>query len=469
MVFGQISFFVFLAITWIVNLLLKREQRKIWLIGCSALFLGFLSISSLLIVLGTFAIVRISAVAIFRSEDALKRRLFRHLGILSILILWATCKLVPFLLSGDSSQFHYDSQLIFEGFMTLGISYYALENMGYLIDLDKKRIPHPLGFLDQLLYTLFFPKLLSGPITSLQLFNENQESNFERILMGGKRIAIGLFKKLVLADRLAPIVTHYFDMGLSEYGATNLVALFLFAFQLYFDFSAYSDCAIGLGRLFGYELPENFNQPFRSKSISEFWRRWHMSLFDWLRKYVYNPLSFRYRKTRVLGILLALWATFLLSGFWHGLGLTFVLYAIYHAFFMSLQVLWTRVRRLNKFQVTGTLHIWFTFALIALSFAFFRSSDLQQAFSILDSLHHFLPEKWTHDFLYFFSLGDSNERIFNLGITVILCLFYLLFESRIDKTFRTSEGSVFLFLVLFFLFILFGHFGSSQQFIYGQF
>lgn len=469
MIFGQLPFFVFLAIVWIVYQLLSSELRKFWLLTAGAVFIGYLSVLSLVVLLASFMVTRLAAKAIHQTVAPLQKRKYRIIGIGAILGIWSGCKLVPLFLEAGNGTFQYNADFVFEGVVTLGVSFYSLENIGYLIDLSKKRILEPIPLKDHLFYTLFFPKLLSGPITQIQQFTENQEANSQRLWNGAKRMFLGLFKKVVLADRLAPLVAHSFDHGLSEYGVTNLVVLFLFAFQLYFDFSAYTDCAIGIARMFGFELPENFKEPFSSKSISEFWRRWHMSLFDWLRKYVFNPLSFRWRKSAITGTLIALWITFLLSGLWHGFGPTFLFYAIFHAFLMSIHYLWTRNKVTLKVNSTQLSNYVFVSTLVALSFAFFRSKNLDQAFSIFASLNNFFPENWKLDFIYYFSLGGSTERIFNILITIGLSIGYLFFEPIFNRASGQESESVWVFFLLLIMVVLFGHFGSNQPFIYGQF
>lgn len=274
--------------------------------------------------------------------------------------------------------------------MPVGISFITFQKLAYTFDVSRKTTPRFENILDYSLYIFMFPQLLAGPIVRPgQLMDQirdrkNQETTNDR-LIGFYRFVIGLAKKVLIADTLAGQVNQIFALSSSEL-STSLawIGAVAYTFQIYFDFSGYTDMAIGLARLFGFRLPENFNFPYLSRSITEFWKRWHMTLSFWFRDYVFLRLAYatsrklkkdRYGRIRADKIiyLVATSVTFLLCGFWHGAAWTFVLWGIYQGIFL----IFDRLFLLKFFKKIGIIPSRIiTFLTIVIGWVLFRSESL---------------------------------------------------------------------------------------------
>lgn len=283
--------------------------------------------------------------------------------------------------------------------LPVGISFYTFHGLSYVIDIYRNRITPERNPVDYAVFVSFFPLLVAGPIERathlLPQIREKRTFDYSRAVDGLKQILWGLFKKIVIADQCAGYVDQIFDPAASSNGSTMLLGAVLFAFQIYGDFSGYSDIALGTARLLGIELLRNFAYPYFSRDIAEFWRRWHISLSTWFRDYVYIPLGgsrvSRGMKIRNIFII------FLLSGFWHGANWTFVFWGFLNALFMMPSILFMTHRdHLNivaqgKMLPTGRefLAMVMTFALTVFAWIFFRSANMTQAFEFVR--HIFSP------------------------------------------------------------------------------
>ena len=277
--------------------------------------------------------------------------------------------------------------------LPLGISFITFQKLAYTLDVFKKRYTVFSRLQDYALYIFMFPQLLSGPIVrpgeiATQITDRKAQENIDFRLTGFYRFMIGLAKKVLIADVLSVTVNEIFVLpheelssGLAWVGAIG------YTFQIYFDFSGYSDMAIGLARMMGFRLPENFNSPYVSRSITEFWRRWHMTLSYWFRDYVFLPLAYaisrKMPKEKYLGIradkviyLLATSVTFLLCGFWHGAAWTFILWGAFMGFFLILDRLFL-LKWLKKLGRGGSIVL--TFILLTLGWVIFRSQNIEEA------------------------------------------------------------------------------------------
>jgi D-alanyl-lipoteichoic acid acyltransferase DltB (MBOAT superfamily) len=217
--------------------------------------------------------------------------------------------------------------------LLIGLSFYGLQHVAYLTDIYKGRIQPSSVLSDYILTSLFFPKLLCGPIVLFQKINPQigvKRIVKENAVAGFNRILFGIFKKLVVADRLAPSVGSVFDYQDTLPGLTVFSGAVIFTLQLYFDFSAYSDMAIGCAKVLGIDLPENFSFPLRATSLTVLWRKWHQTLLQFFTDYVFLPFTFRFRSAGRMAVGVGILLTFLLSGLWHGIGLTFLLWSFCH-------------------------------------------------------------------------------------------------------------------------------------------
>ncbi len=293
--------------------------------------------------------------------------------------------------------------------LPVAISFYTLQTMSYSIDVYKRTIEPTRDFLGFAAYILFFPKLLAGPIERagrcLPQFLERRSFDPDGARDGMRQILWGVAKKSIVADACASTVSRLFAQPGAYAGSTLLLGAVIFAFQIYADFSGYSDIAIGLGRVFGVNLTRNFAYPYFARSIAEFWRRWHMSLSSWLRDYLFLPLSYalsrRLERDRYAGIptgrligLIATLVTFLACGLWHGAHLTFVTWGLLYGVYLVPQVLrWSRGAGRAP---SGPARIWpavrdlgrmaRTFLLVVIAWIFFRSDSLHQALAYLQGI-----------------------------------------------------------------------------------
>ncbi len=275
--------------------------------------------------------------------------------------------------------------------LPIGISFYTFETITYVVDVYR-RVHKPLhNFWDYQLYIILFPKLIAGPIVRYheiadQISDRSQNDTADEKLMGFYRFAIGLAKKVIIANQLgvqadAIFASNYTD--LSSY--TAWIGILAYTFQIYFDFSGYSDMAIGIARMIGFKFPENFNNPYISQSVTEFWRRWHMTLGNWMRNYLYIPLGGN-KVDKKWQLYFNLWIVFLASGFWHGASWNFIIWGAYHGLFLVLErsFLLNVYARIGKFFSTLI-----TFFVVMIGWVFFRIETFEGAMNYLKRMFSF--------------------------------------------------------------------------------
>lgn len=328
MLFNSIEFLVFLPLVILSYSVLKSHRTTILLIA-SYFFYGWWNWSYLaLIVFSTFVDYQCAISIASHSLNRKKKKLFLGISILSNLGLLGFFKYFNFFSQEANRLFDFlgmDYLIPYSSFiLPMGISFYTFQTMAYTIEVYNNKITPERNPLIFSLYVSFFPQLVAGPIerpshliTQLKRLNNLNSNNIKQ---GFYRIIFGLFKKLVIADRLALFVNEVYKSPENYDGSMLILATFFFAFQIYCDFSGYSDIAIGTARLFGIELMENFRMPYLATSIREFWSKWHISLSTWFRDYLYIPLGGN-KTLHIRNIIIV----FLVSGLWHGANWTFVI------------------------------------------------------------------------------------------------------------------------------------------------
>lgn len=275
--------------------------------------------------------------------------------------------------------------------LPIGISFYTFETITYVVDVYRK-VHKPLNhFWDYQTYIILFPKLIAGPIIRYheladQITDRSSNENHDNRLIGFYRFVIGLSKKVLIANHMGAYADEIFLM---DYGnlstATAWAGILAYTFQIYFDFSGYSDMAIGIGRMVGFKFPENFNNPYVSQSITEFWRRWHITLGAWMRNYLYIPLGGN-RVGSTYRLYFNLWIVFLASGLWHGASWSFIIWGAYHGLFLVLE----RMFLLEVYKKLGkAVSIPLCFLLVVIGWVFFRIEDVTDAFAFLKTLFAF--------------------------------------------------------------------------------
>ena len=365
--------------------------------------------------------------------------------------------------------------------LPIGLSFHTFQAMSYTIEVYRGNQKAEKHFGIYALYVMFYPQLVAGPIERPQnvlwQFHSYFKYDVERVKAGLMQMAFGLFKKLVIADRLAMLVDYAYADPAGQNGLTLLAATFFYTFQIYCDFSGYSDVAIGAARVMGFDLMENFRTPYVAQSISEFWRRWHISLSTWFRDYLYIPLGGN-RKGEVRQYLNML-IVFLASGLWHGPNWTYVIWGGLNGLYQILAVLRDKLlskmgfsntppslvtspvhdRESRKSPVRVGLNTLFTFVLIMLTWVFFRARSVGDAFLVLKRI-------------VTLSFGDQINSPMNsveMWFGVFLIIFLLIKEYFfLTIPTRSTARFVVLFALITFVTYLFGVF-SSNQFIYFQF
>lgn len=290
-------------------------------------------------------------------------------------------------------------------FLPIGISFYSFKALSYIFDIYYETTEPVKSFSDFLLYIVFFPNILAGPIDRAPEFIPQIHQPYELTrAQTGKAVAFlisGLFKKSIIADYIGlNFIDRVFDVPLRFTGVENLLAVYGYALQIYCDFSGYTDMALGIALLLGFKLIDNFNFPYKATSIADFWRRWHISLSRWLLEYLFTPLQMKYRKWRNYGTALALFITFVLCGLWHGASWTFVFWGALHGFLMVSSILTKKPRQkvIKALKLKGTtllkvIQVFITFHLLAFTWVFFRASSFENALNVLSQIFsYFHPE-----------------------------------------------------------------------------
>ncbi|MEP6627552.1 MAG: MBOAT family O-acyltransferase [Ginsengibacter sp.] len=272
----------------------------------------------------------------------------------------------------------------------LGLSYYTFKMISYLLDINRGAIKATTNWVTFFAYVAFFPCLLAGPIDRAKSFipqlEKRREFDYSIIVDGMRQVLWGLFKKVVIADNCATITNEIFNNYQHLSSSTLLSGAFFYTIQIYADFSGYSDMAIGIGHMLGFDVTKNFNFPFFSKNIAEFWRRWHISLTSWLTDYIFTPLSVTFRDLGKTGLILAIVLNFTIVGLWHGANWTYVVFGFLHGCYFIPLILKGSLNKKRK-KTNGTLwHPFFqtfnvlaTFILVMLTFILFRSDNILQA------------------------------------------------------------------------------------------
>jgi alginate O-acetyltransferase complex protein AlgI len=390
MVFSSILFLLFfLPLFLIIYYLAPRKSRNLVVLLFSLVFYAWGSPKFVFILAGSCVVNFYLVQVMHRADKRLVKRFLLALPVLMNLGLLLYFKYANFFLENVS----FIRDLLGAGPLTwerialpIGISFFTFQSLTYSIDVYRN-VTEPLkNPLDYILYIIMFPQLIAGPIVRFQTIagqiRDRQES-WEQILYGFYRFILGLSKKVLIADVLAREVDRIMGMDFATLDpATAWIGILAYSFQIYFDFSGYSDMAIGIGRMIGFRFPENFNNPYIAGSLSEFWRRWHMTFSTFMRYYLYYPLGGSRVKTK-RRVYLNLWIVFLVSGLWHGASWNFLIYGAVHGFVMMLE----RMFLLKVYGKMGRiLPIIITFFILTLARVFFRVDTLSGALDYLKSL-----------------------------------------------------------------------------------
>lgn len=351
--------------------------------------------------------------------------------------------------------------------LPLGISFYTFQAISYVVDVYRGKSPAQKNLFHMALYLFLFPQILSGPIIKYhqvagQLTNRNETISMQ--FYGIKRFVYGLAKKVLLANTFGQSVDYIMGVPSGQMGTlTAWLAVILYTLQIYYDFSGYSDMAIGLGRIFGFYYEENFNYPYLSSSITEFWRRWHISLSTWFRDYLYIPLG---GNRKGLGrTCVNLFIVFLATGLWHGASMTFIIWGIYHGIFILSERLWLK-KVLDRNPVKFLNHLYAMFVVV-FGWLLFRAPSMTYAIDLAKAMIR--PSKG----LWNAGLFANNKILFLAVLGILLCgpvqALFPRFRNHIFDEENVSYGDIAVMIVLLFLSTMVVVSSTYTAFIYFQF
>ena len=481
MVFTSINYLLFFSITCLIYFLINKKFKTYWLLACSYYFYMCWNPKYALLMLLSTVVTYLSGLLINQSNNnKLKKACVAFSIIINIGILFVF-KYYTFIISSINpilgKLFSLKIPTSLNVLLPVGISFYTFQALSYTIDAYRKDVKIEKNLFKYALFVSFFPQLVAGPIEKskdlLSQFSEDHKFNWDNLHQGLLLIMIGFFYKLVIADRAAIIVNQvynnvnlYTDGG----GMYFLIATFLFAIQIYFDFNAYSTIAKGSAKVMGYNLTTNFNKPYFASSIKDFWKRWHISLSSWFKEYLYFPLGGNRKgfiRTQV-----NIMIVFLVSGLWHGASWTFVIWGALHGLYQVIENIISKIipKKENNNSIKKLFKILITFTLVNFAWIFFRANTLNDAFIIIKNLFDF---KIVRDVSL---LGTSLLEILLLLGFIIVILIIDIISTRINlKLFFYNSNIVLRWLfyyLLIFIIIIFGIYGpgfSAQEFIYFQF
>jgi len=480
MVFNSVNFAIFLPLVFILYWYVTKGNLKfqnIILLFASLFFYASWDYRFLLLLLFSISLDYVTGIKIFESQNKIAKKIWFLISIITNVGLLAIFKYYNFFIESFSEALLLlnikTNPVTLNLILPVGISFYTFHGLSYIIDIYKGRILAEKNFINYSVFVSFFPLLVAGPIERathlLPQIQKNRKFNYSIAVSGIRQILWGAFKKIAIADFLAVYVEEGFRKHITLSGMEIATSVIYFSIQIYCDFSGYSDIAKGAAKLFGIELLDNFRFPYFSKNISEFWRRWHISLSSWFRDYIYIPLGGS--KTSNLIAIRNVFIVFVLSGFWHGAKWTYIFWGFYHAVLFFPMFL--RKEQKNDIEMVKNTFLIFpslknickillTYFLVNIGWIFFRSESMSQAISVIKSiaLNNFLP---------------TNFHFYNLfGLFVIVYLFVFEWINK-EKRFGLDIGLYpkyirrCIYLTTVFLIYLMYSPQANSTFIYFQF
>ncbi len=490
MLFNSFEFAIFFPIVFVLYWLTAAHKtpRNVLLLLASYLFYGWWDWRFLLLIMISSLVDFWVGQKLYNAKEERKRKQYLGISLLVNLGFLVYFKYANFFIETFVDTFRlfgseFDVARL-NVILPVGISFYTFQTLSYTIDIYRKKIAPTKDWLAFFTFVAFFPQLVAGPIERashlLPQFFRTHKFEYKIVRSGLLLIAFGLFKKMVIADRAAVVVNNVFNNVHDHAGVDYTIATVLFAFQIYCDFSGYSDIAIGTARTMGFDLMKNFNAPYFSKSITEFWRRWHISLSTWFRDYVYIPLGgSRKGKQRTY---FNLFAVFLISGLWHGAAMTFIIWGAVHGLLIVLEkasgtVRSTLLPKLGFHKQTTSNSLFFTlltFLAVCFAWIFFRANSLADAMHIINGLGY-NNYALLFDPALAMGLGITAVDLKVLFLFIIVLLTYEVYDLKFGfMSFFNKQSTMFrwsAYVVLLLILVVFGMYGSGQppEFIYFQF
>jgi alginate O-acetyltransferase complex protein AlgI len=486
MIFNSTPFVVFFTcfflFYWVVFKKNLKLQNLLILAG-SYIFYGWWDWRFLFLIIGSSLLNYYLGIYIAKTESVQKRKWLLYAGLIQGLGGLIFFKYYNFFVASFADAFgvfniHLDAHLL-QLILPLGISFYTFRTISYLLDIDKNKIKPVTDWVVFFSYVCFFPGLISGPIDKAQLLipqlQKQRVFDKKQITDGMSQILWGFFKKIVIADNCSTVANQIFNDYHTLPASSLLLGALFYTFQLYADFSGYSDMAVGIARLLGFNITKNFNFPFFAQNIAEYWRRWHMSLTSWLTEYVFTPLSIKFRDYGKTGLALAIIINFTICGIWHGANWTYVLFGFLHGcYFIPLIIKGTMNKKTKKAKPTllpsfaEFRNIIATFIIVMLTNIVFRADSISHA---VNYFRHIFS-------LSFFSVPVLDNVLSTITILILSCFALFVEWLQRDKQhalqFSPESSSLKFYLragficFLVWAIVLWGAFGN-KTFIYFQF
>lgn len=476
MLFNSIEYLVFLPATFIFYWFVfskNQNLQNIFMLISSYVFYGWWDWRFLFLIFLTTIVDFLIGISIYSTNSLLKKKIYLWFSIIFNLGVLGLFKYYNFFVESFFSLFNIlgTAHNVVGGLyliLPIGISFYTFQTMSYSLDIYYGRLRPTQNFISFAMFVSFFPQLVAGPIERAsnllpQIFRK-RIFNYEKAVDGIRLILWGMFKKIVIADSLGWRVDYCFQNYSSLDGGTLLLGMIYFSYQIYCDFSGYSDIAVGTAKLFGFELLSNFKYPFFSRSITEFWSKWHISLSSWFKDYFYLPLILNFRYGGLLSIIFITSLTFTIIGLWHGANYTFIIFGMINALYLIPGIIWRKTYRKEIFQsnnIQTTLIELFlvirTFFYFSFSLIFFRSNNTTEAFEYIFNmiLNPSIP-------------ATNRGGIIIIFIFIIFELLFLKDERKVINFKNSYLRWVFYFGLSFFCFSHFNFF-EEINFIYFQF
>lgn len=489
MLFNSFSFLYFFPIVVVLYFIFPKKIKWFWLLTTSYYFYMSWNPKYAFLILTSTVITYLSGIYI---EKAVKygkgnKKVFVALSFISNLAILVGFKYFNFLnenfaIVSDSLGFDWGVSNL-NILLPVGISFYTFQALSYTMDVYRGKINATHHFGKYALFVSFFPQLVAGPIEKsehlLPQFDKDHKFDYNRIKDGLILMAWGFFKKMVIADRLAILVNTVYGNPSNYVGFELIIATLFFAVQILCDFSGYTDIAIGAAKVLGYDLMKNFDRPYFSKSIPEFWRRWHISLGGWFRDYLYFPLGgsrvSKWKKYRNIMIV------FMVSGIWHGASWNFLIWGFLHGIYQIIDLAITpHIDRLNNYLQVSTnsfvyrlYKVLLTFTLVAIAWVFFRANTLADGTYIIKNIFVFNPEVIIEGDIYKLGLVWREFKIAIIAIMVLFAANLLERKYHLLNLLRRQHLIIrWIFYIILILYILiYGVYGSDEKasFIYFQF
>lgn len=466
----------FLPLTIIVYFYLNKIKLiKVavgWLVIASLFFYSYWKINYLPLILVSMVFNYTIGYTLSRPTKLnLNRKLILNFGLVGNLGLLCYYKYFDFLINNINFALHTDFDTL-KILLPLGISFFTFTQIAYLVDAYKKEV-REYDFLSYALFVTYFPHLIAGPILHhsemMPQFADIRKKviNYKNITMGFFLFTMGLFKKVFLADTFSHYVTFGYSQGTHLSLLEGWIIALSYTFQIYFDFSGYTDMALGAAKMFNINLPINFNSPYKAVSIQDFWRRWHMTLSRFLRDYVYIPLGGN-RKGEIKTYV-NLFLTFLIGGIWHGASWMFVIWGTLHGIALCINRFWQRF----NINIANWINILVTFVFVNITWVFFRAENLFQAKKILSAMFNFTTieaPKITHLNIYFEGIQKNTYDNLLLFLPLAFIIIFLFKNSNeIIAKLKFNYIIAFCFLILFYFSFIYMNYNQVSEFLYFNF